>query len=101
MRFQTILVTVAMALSSTTIAEPIDMEARNPDALEARHTIGSWHPPLNTPEARNTLDLEARHTIGNWHPPRNTLEAHNTLEALEARHTIGSTHPPLEARHTL
>ena len=95
MRFQTILVTVAMALSSTTIAEPIDIEARNPDALEARHTIGSWHPPLNTLEARNTLDLEARHTIGNWHPPR------NTLEALEARHTIGSTHPPLEARHTL
>ena len=95
MRFQTILVTVAMALSSTTIAEPIDMEARNPDALEARHTIGSWHPPRNTLEARNTLDLEARHTIGNWHPPR------NTLEALEARHTIGSTHPPLEARHTL
>lgn len=71
MRFQTILLTVAMALSSTTIAEPIDMEARNPDALEARHTIGSWHPPRNT------------------------------LEALEARHTIGSTHPPLEARHTL
>lgn len=98
MHFQAILLTVAVTLTSTSIAEPIDIGARNPEALEARHTIGNWHPPRNTLEARNTLDvLKARHTIGSTHHPE-ILEARKTLEA---RHTIGSWHPPLESCHTI
>lgn len=102
MHFKAILVTATMALGNIAVAEPIDIKARKPNTLEARHTIGSWHPPENTLEARNTLDvLEARNTIGHWHPPRNTLGARNTLDALEAHHTIGSNHPPFEAIYTL
>lgn len=107
MHFKAILVTVTLALGNVAIAEPID--------IEARHTIGSWHPPENTLEARNIPDvlearhtigswhpqntLEVRHTIGSWHPPENILEARSP-NTLEVRHTIGSWHPP-EETHTL